>query len=699
MSYQVLARKWRPQNFSELVGQHQTATALSNALTNQRLHHAYLFTGTRGVGKTTIARILSKSLNCEKGITPEPCGECSSCVEISQGNFVDLLEIDAASKTKVEDTRELLDNVQYRPTRGRYKVYLIDEVHMLSGHSFNALLKTLEEPPPHVIFLLATTDPQKMPVTVLSRCLQFHLRRMEEPEIVTHLQKILLAENIELEAGALEPIAKGADGSMRDALSLLDQAIAYCGGFKVEKQTVLDMLGTIDRDYAFKIMAAINQQDASALMDEINTISQFSPDYHELLSDWLTLLHQIAVSQAVGGCGDPAIDELAQNMREADIQLYYQLSLHAKRDLPYAPHPRQGFEMVMLRILAFKPQTAPHNPTQKKTERSVQPALDTSSVSTPAKMSTSPAQSQIERSEKVESNSLAENGYERDNQTPYNSQQDLSVMHSQSFSQPVNQSKIVDEAANQQIPTLQNVEQNNLQVAKVDSLIHDYASVDPQPDNALFNKSDLHQDSAPVITELSTEQPAQRPTPNISQQNFSQDAAEFFRPENTQSVKKPSLSVVVNNKNIQPIQSDDRITDKEIYQTVQLQDVNADNWFNVVGGLTIEGHGLQVLLNSTANYTGTGLLINYLAKVDTLLTENAKRSIHQDLATYFNQTKINLEFVPVKETTETPKERLLKNHELAIDKANQKLIADGQVSYLLEKLEASIPRESIRLIE
>jgi len=355
MSYQVLARKWRPKSFDQLVGQNQTAKALINALESQRLHHAYLFTGTRGVGKTTIARILSKSLNCEKGITSTPCGECSSCVEIDQGNFVDLMEIDAASKTKVEDTRELLDNVQYRPTRGRYKVYLIDEVHMLSGHSFNALLKTLEEPPPHVIFLLATTDPQKLPVTVLSRCLQFHLKRMEEDQIINHLSMILNSENIDFEQQALAPIAKGADGSMRDALSLLDQAIAFSPE-KLELTNILEMLGSIDQSYCFKLLQNVQDDDAVALMATIQEMSQYSPDYFEVMSDWLSLLHSVAVAQATGSSNDERIAALSQAISSADLQLYYQLSLQAKKDLPYAPHPKQGFEMAMLRVLAFKPQ-------------------------------------------------------------------------------------------------------------------------------------------------------------------------------------------------------------------------------------------------------------------------------------------------------------------------------------------------------
>ena len=296
MSYQVLARKWRPRDFTELAGQEHVQRALINALDGNRLHHAFLFTGTRGVGKTTIARILAKSLNCEKGVSASPCGECSACTEINEGRFIDLIEVDAASKTKVEDTRELLENVQYAPTRGRYKVYLIDEVHMLSAHSFNALLKTLEEPPPHVKFLLATTDPQKLPVTILSRCLQFNLTRLPVELIVEHLTKILGSEKINFEEPALALIADAADGSMRDALSLLDQAIAFGNG-EVKDADVRTMLGTFDKSQVFNLMFALANKDSQSLLAHIKTIAEFSTDFDGALNEVLTLLTQIALAQ------------------------------------------------------------------------------------------------------------------------------------------------------------------------------------------------------------------------------------------------------------------------------------------------------------------------------------------------------------------------------------------------------------------
>jgi DNA polymerase-3 subunit gamma/tau len=334
--------------------------ALINALDSGRLHHAYLFTGTRGVGKTTIARILAKALNCDKGVTSEPCGECSACREIDEGRFVDLIEVDAASKTKVDDTRDLLDNVQYAPARGRYKVYLIDEVHMLSKSSFNALLKTLEEPPPHVKFLLATTDPQKLPVTVLSRCLQFNLKRMTPRLMSDRLAYICDAESIEYEPPALALLARAADGSMRDALSLLDQAIAYCGG-RIDQAQVALMLGTIDRDHVSRLLRLLADDDGKGIIDAIREIDEQFPDYSRLLEDLARDLQRIAVFQLVGTCdseddlSEQQTAELAAALPAADVQLFYQIAVMGRRDLHLAPDPRSGAEMTFLRMLAFRP--------------------------------------------------------------------------------------------------------------------------------------------------------------------------------------------------------------------------------------------------------------------------------------------------------------------------------------------------------
>ncbi|TNE76269.1 MAG: DNA polymerase III subunit gamma/tau [Gammaproteobacteria bacterium] len=362
MSYQVLARKWRPRNFSEMVGQEHVLRALVNALDNNRLHHAYLFTGTRGVGKTTIARILAKCLNCEQGVSSTPCGTCSACVSIAEGRFVDLIEVDAASRTKVEDTRELLENVQYAPTAGRYKVYLIDEVHMLSGHSFNALLKTLEEPPPHVKFLLATTDPQKLPVTILSRCLQFNLKNLSPERIVEHLQFVLGEEQVPSEEAGLWALARAADGSMRDALSLTDQAISHGGG-KITEAEVNGMLGSIDLTAIADIARALANRDGSEVLAVVDRMAEHAPDYGTALGDLLSVWHRVAIAQTVPDALDnrhgdyQLVQELAKALSPEDVQLFYQIALLGRRDLPLAPEPRLGFEMALLRTLAFRPQS------------------------------------------------------------------------------------------------------------------------------------------------------------------------------------------------------------------------------------------------------------------------------------------------------------------------------------------------------
>jgi DNA polymerase III subunit gamma/tau len=360
MSYLVLARKWRPRNFGELVGQEHVRQALVNALDSGRVHHAFLFTGTRGVGKTTIARILAKSLNCERGMSSTPCGVCGACREIDEGRFVDLIEVDAASRTKVDDTRELLENVQYLPTRGRYKVYLIDEVHMLSSHSFNALLKTLEEPPPHVKFLLATTDPQKLPVTVLSRCLQFNLKRLPATLIAERLLKILEAEGVAAEPAAVALLARAADGSLRDALSLLDQMLAFGAG-RVTETDARAMLGTVDRQQVLRLVERLADRDAKGLFECVAAIDEFAPDYAQLLDEIAALLQKVALRQAVPGLPEDEIHAtevltaLAAQIPADELQLAFQIAILGRRDLELAPDPRTGIEMTLLRMLAFRP--------------------------------------------------------------------------------------------------------------------------------------------------------------------------------------------------------------------------------------------------------------------------------------------------------------------------------------------------------
>jgi len=359
MAYQALARKWRPRNFSEVVGQEHVVKALTHALEFERLHHAYLFTGTRGVGKTTLARILAKAMNCEAREGFNPCGKCLICREVDEGRFVDLIEVDAASRTKVEDTRDLLENVQYAPSQGRFKVYLIDEVHMLSGHSFNALLKTLEEPPPHVKFLLATTDPQKIPVTVLSRCLQFNLKRLTPEQIRAQMDAILSQEGIGFDQNAIRALSRAADGSMRDGLSLLDQAIVHGGG-SLEDGPVSAMLGTVSRKPVFALLDALANADALSLLESIEELAGHSPNFGDVLQQLLIVIHHAALGQWVPDAvrhDDDAerILDLAKRLSPEDLQLFYQIGLVGQRDLPLAPEPRGGFEMVLLRMLAFRP--------------------------------------------------------------------------------------------------------------------------------------------------------------------------------------------------------------------------------------------------------------------------------------------------------------------------------------------------------
>ncbi len=380
MSYQVLARKWRPRFFEEMMGQEHVLKALVNALDNDRLHHAYLFTGTRGVGKTTVARVLAKCLNCEEGVSSKPCGKCSACVAIDEGRFVDLIEVDAASRAKVDETRDLMDNVQYAPSVGRYKVYLIDEVHMFSNHSFNALLKTLEEPPPHVKFLLATTESKKVPVTILSRCLQFNLKHINVEQIEQQIKFILEQEKVESDDKSCRMIAKAANGSLRDALSLLDQAIAYGGG-KLEHAQVQAMLGAIDSSDLIGLVGNILTGDAVAVFDNIQQISEHNPDYDQVLSEMLSVLQNIAILQMAPNDNEPELLTLAEQADKEFIQLLYQIALTGRRDLYLSPDAKMGFEMTLIRMMAFQPQKPIPPSNVKQITKSVEPKQQTSTES------------------------------------------------------------------------------------------------------------------------------------------------------------------------------------------------------------------------------------------------------------------------------------------------------------------------------
>jgi DNA polymerase III subunit gamma/tau len=415
MSYQVLARKWRPRIFAEMAGQQHVLQALINALDNDRLHHAYLFTGTRGVGKTTIARILSKCLNCEAGVSSVPCGDCSACNEINQGRFVDLIEVDAASRTGVDDMRDLLDNVQYTPARGRYKIYLIDEVHMLSKNSFAALLKTLEEPPPHVKFLFATTDPQKLPITVLSRCLQFNLKNLSPERITEHLQFVLGEEKVPFEEAGIWSLARAADGSMRDALSLTDQAIGHGGG-KINDADVSSMLGTIERSYVVDICKALSSGSGADLLAAIARMAEQAPDYDLALADVLSIWHQVAIVQTVPEALDKGVANysevlaLSAQVSREDVQLFYQICLLGRKDLTLSADAKSGFEMVMLRALAFRPQNSPRGPALASSNQAagVNPAPAASPAAPSASTTVTPLPPEVEPSVKKSEGQVAE---------------------------------------------------------------------------------------------------------------------------------------------------------------------------------------------------------------------------------------------------------------------------------------------------
>jgi len=397
MSYQVLARKWRPKSFDQLVGQEHVSQALINGLDQDRVHHAFLFTGTRGVGKTTIARILTKCLNCETGVSSTPCGECSSCIDIDEGRFVDMMEIDAASRTGVDDMRELLESVQYTPTRGHYKVYVIDEVHMLSSHSFNALLKTLEEPPPHVKFVLATTDPQKIPVTILSRCLRFNLRRLLPGQIGDYLKLIVESEGIETEPEALVSLSRAADGSMRDGLSLLDQAIAFGGG-KLAMSDVENMLGLVDHEHVTTMIRALASEDAESLLAVVEELVSQSCDLETVLLNLAEVLHRVTLVQCVPGYRDAersdwtAIAGLAELLSAEDAQLFYQIAIKGRNEFGLAPDPRTGLEMTLLRMLAFRPASAESTGSGPAPVRAVKTAaVKTTPVAQPRSAAPKPA--------------------------------------------------------------------------------------------------------------------------------------------------------------------------------------------------------------------------------------------------------------------------------------------------------------------
>lgn len=668
MSYQVLARKWRPAKFQEMVGQEHVLKALVNALDDDRLHHAYLFTGTRGVGKTSIARLFAKSLNCETGVSSTPCGQCSACREIAEGRFVDLIEVDAASRTKVEDTRELMENVQYAPTHGRYKVYLIDEVHMLSTHSFNALLKTLEEPPPHVKFLLATTDPQKLPITILSRCLQFNLKNLIPERIVDHLSHVLNAENISYEEPALWLLARSADGSMRDAMSLTDQAIAFGAG-AINEPDVRAMLGTIDQRLVYEMLYALSSGDARALLAAVSNLSQFSPDYNTVLGDLISVLHRIAIAQTLpeavdNSMGDKAqVTELSTALSAEDVQLYYQVALMGRKDFPFVPDPREGLEMVLLRMLAFRPAGAKPRAVNLQTA-SMEPQAVSTENSDPAPVASN--QESSEQSVAVETDA------------------DVSPAMIQQSEEPILQTvapevspakKPESQGMGEEPPPWDTDDVNHIQVESAHPE-QPFPASKQYPDAEVSESeftdsgyetlnvgSDAAQENLPPVTQLAAQQ--------------------------TETVRETTREVAVNGKIFVAIEA----FPKELAQ------IQLEHWAHISRSIGLSGmtESLATHLSLEA-VSSESMVLHYDSAQAAMLNETQQQRISGALNDYF-QTPVKVEFLLGKQQQETPAQYMARKREERQALAIETIRNDDHVQSLQTIFDAQIELSSVTPID
>ncbi|MFT7491980.1 MAG: DNA polymerase-3 subunit gamma/tau [Pseudohongiellaceae bacterium] len=698
MSYQVLARKWRPRLFREMVGQEHVLKALINALDHDRLHHAYLFTGTRGVGKTTIARILAKCLNCEIGVSSEPCNQCGSCSEINEGRFVDLIEVDAASRTKVEDTRELLDNVQYAPTRGRYKVYLIDEVHMLSNSSFNALLKTLEEPPPHVKFLLATTDPQKLPVTVLSRCLQFSLKNMSAERIVGHLKFILEKEMIPFEEASLWHLGRSADGSMRDALSLTDQAISFGGG-KVTEVDVRTMLGSIDQTLVFDVLTGLIAEDGAAILAGVSKLAEHSPDYGEVIGELIAVFHRIAIAQVVpeaidNSLGDrKQIYEFAQKIASEDVQLFYQTALLGRRDLPLSPDARSGLEMILLRMLAFKPQGVAELPKKGLPKKSIaasevpngNPSENENSSSTAPQQSTSTIAHAADAS-------LA---------------QVVSVTQAHASIDPVKlaaPSPVVVEALSTGATALEHEQSLSLEAAAPVKKFEAVSEALASQGSVLSDTDNVSEDFDSLIdTGVQHRLPVDKQPPfaaGLSPASRSEevDTQAFDNKQSANALRIEVVDDVINDGGV------DQVTRQSAPESAKalvdnVAQLTPDNWFEVYRQLSTGG----LLQNTVANciYVGveSGILQFLLDEQQSTLYDNSHQQRLADLlGDYFGQA-ININIDRGNVERETPAQIIIRLHQERQTRAVSAIQADPVVRQLQENLGAMIIEGSIEPID
>ncbi len=685
MSYLALARKWRPTKFNEVVGQAHVLTALENALAQNRLHHAYLFSGTRGVGKTTIGRLFAKGLNCETGITATPCGECATCKEIDQGRFVDLLEIDAASRTKVEDTRELLDNVQYKPARGRFKVYLIDEVHMLSRHSFNALLKTLEEPPEYVKFLLATTDPQKLPVTILSRCLQFHLKPINVENIQHQLEHILAAEQVSCESKALAMIAHAADGSMRDALSLTDQAIALGNG-QVQQDVVSHMLGTLDTDQALHLLQAISSTQPQTVMDSIEALAQNGVEWDGLLQQLAAQLHRVAMYQALPSSIDKAqpdaekIQWLAKSLSPQDVQLYYQIALKGRDDLSLSPTPRVGIEMITLRMMAFRPsqasvaqvistQPAAVAPSQPQT---VQPAA------APVSASQAPHAAPRVQPQPAE--------YERPSAPPPSVPEPMIEPAPQSASQseaPVQQSTVESESKPSPMVGLRHQLRSQRQgLAQKGSDPKKPDATSAKPVSVLERVAQRGQHAAQMS-----------PYSVTSVDDTPDDEAYIWRHTQNLPVETQVKSELTPTQIKRALEHEKtpEMTEKLIHEAIEL-----DQWASLIQRLHTAKLVEQLALNSTYKKNGASIELTLRPSHAHLNTDKAQSELLQALNDQLNED-CHLS-VTIGEDGETPLELRERLYQGKLSRAIDNLMADPNVQFIERRFSAELDKDSVRPI-
>ena len=695
MSYQVLARKWRPKNFEQLMGQDHVVTVLVNALAQQRLHHAYLFTGTRGVGKTTIARIFAKSLNCETGITATPCGTCDVCLDIDQGRFIDLLEIDAASRTKVDDTREILDNVQYAPTRGRYKVYLIDEVHMLSRSSFNALLKTLEEPPEHVKFILATTDPQKLPITVLSRCLQFHLKALTVSQIESKLKEILAAEGVSHDSGTLTLLAKAARGSMRDSLSLTDQAIAQGKG-NILFTNLQQMLGGIDQNWVYKIVIALIKQDSKSLMSLSLDIASYAPNYNRLFAELIQLLHQIAMYQVINNHLDLSVEhasllkKFSQALSPEDVQLYYQICLNGRKDLPYAADEQAAFDMTLLRLLAFKPMQAEDTLTSNEPMSESLSAAISFDEDNLASSQVAPAD-RITTEEVSLLNPLDVDDIQVDDKNK----------KTQTYSHAENVISDIDALAG---PKVSQVADND-KTTSIEDLPEAVQGVSITSDGVIneqenslaghdIQKTDV--DLSPVDSILATRNMLRsrkqklEPSPKKSD-----DAAKRQLTVNKQALLDEKTK---NKANVPAIETlPVKPYSPEIIDPAKVKLANqVDKWANMIDAMSLSGRLRQLAIHATIdeNSTDDYLLLKLDQATKHLKTNNAEQQLETFISDYLKKN-IKVEIINVEKTVADPFQIQSHINDKRYDYAKTLLLADEIVVKLKEDFQATVDENSI----